>query len=101
MAVIAFNKPYGVLCQFTSAESRPTLADYIRMPGVYPAGRLDQDSEGLLLLTDDGNLQARISDPAHKTRKLYLAQVERQPDLSALRQLSSGVDLADGRSLPA
>lgn len=87
MALIAFNKPYGVLCQFTNESTgpaRPTLADHITMPDVYPAGRLDLDSEGLLLLTDDGRLQARIADPRFKAPKTYLVQVEGEPDEAAL-----------------
>ena len=97
--LIAFNKPFGVLCQF-SGEA-PTLADYIDMPGIYPAGRLDKDSEGLLLLTDDGRLQARIASPKFKLSKTYRVLVEREPDDSALETLRRGVDLKDGRTRPA
>lgn len=101
--LILFNKPFGVLPQFTdnSAMPRPTLADYVQIKGVYPAGRLDLDSEGLLLLTDDGRLQARISDPRHQTPKTYLAQVEGTPDEAMLKQLRTGVTLKDGPTLPA
>ena len=90
MALILFNKPYGVLCQFTdegTGPERPTLASYIDRPGFYPAGRLDRDSEGLLLLTDDGRLQARIADPRFKMPKTYLVQVEGDPDAAALQAL--------------
>lgn len=97
--LIRFYKPYGVLTQFRPA-GHPTLADYIDVPGVYPAGRLDRDSEGLLLLTDDGALQARISHPRHKLPKRYFAQVEAQPDAAALAEaaarLCRGVELKDG-----
>lgn len=102
--LIAFNKPYGVLCQFTderTAAPRPTLADYIDAPGVYPAGRLDFDSEGLLLLTDDGRLQARIADPKFKLPKTYLVQVEGDVGGEALAALRRGVTLKDGPTLPA
>ncbi len=94
--LIAFNKPYGVLCQFRDVEGRATLADYIRQPRVYAAGRLDRDSEGLLLLTDDGALQHRLTDPRHKQPKTYLVEVERVPDAAALDALRRGVDLRDG-----
>jgi 23S rRNA pseudouridine2457 synthase len=99
--LLLFNKPHGVLCQFSAAGGRPTLADYIAVPGIYPAGRLDHDSEGLLLLTDHGPLQARLSDPRHGTRKTYWAQVEGEPDEAALERLRSGVTLRDGPTLPA
>lgn len=98
--VLLFNKPHGVLTQFSSAEGRPTLADYIRVPGIYAAGRLDADSEGLLVLTDDGALQARISHPRHKLDKTYWAQVEGEPDEAALERLRRGVDLGDFRTKP-
>lgn len=99
--LILFNKPYGVLCQFTDREGRPTLADHIRQKDVYAAGRLDRDSEGLLLLTDDGALAHHITDPRHRQSKTYLAQVEGQPDVGALNALRRGVTLNDGPTLPA
>lgn len=102
--LILFNKPYGVLCQFTdrgTASARPTLSDFINLPGVYPAGRLDLDSEGLLLLTDDGRLQARIADPRFKMSKSYLVQVEGDVAEASLDLLRRGVGLKDGLTLPA
>lgn len=100
--LILFNKPYDVLSQFTDrAAGRRTLADHIAVPGVHVAGRLDRDSEGLLVLTDDGRLQARISDPRHKLPKVYRVQVEGQVTEAALERLRCGVELADGRTLPA
>jgi 23S rRNA pseudouridine2457 synthase len=98
--VLLFNKPCGVMTQFTSADGRPTLADYIDLPGIYAAGRLDADSEGLLVLTDDGALQARISDPRHKLAKTYWAQVEGVPDDAALEALRGGLDLGDFTTRP-
>ena len=94
--LILFNKPYGVLCQFTDAEGRPTLADYIREKDVYAAGRLDMDSEGLLLLTDDGALAHRITDPRHHQVKTYLAEVEGVAGDDALAALRRSVQLKDG-----
>ena len=99
MALVLFNKPFGVLCQFTG--DGPTLADYIDIPNIYPAGRLDKDSEGLLLLTDDGALQARISSPKFKHPKTYWALVEREPEEPALDRLRNGIELNDGVTRPA
>ena len=99
--LILFNKPYGVLSQFTDQSGRATLADYIRQPGIYPVGRLDRDSEGLLLLTDDGRLAHRLTDPRRKTWKVYWAQVEGVPDDAALQALRTGVRLKDGLTRPA
>jgi 23S rRNA pseudouridine2457 synthase len=99
--LLALNKPFGVLCQFTDREGRPTLADYVREADVYPAGRLDLDSEGLLLLSDEGALISRIADPRHRLEKIYLAQVEGLPTSAALRSLARGVELKDGRTRPA
>jgi len=98
---IIFNKPYGVLPCFTDSKGRPTLADYIDLPGVYAAGRLDRDSEGLMILTSDGELAHRITDPIHKMPKFYWAQVERTPDQEALSQLRRGVILSGVRTRPA
>jgi 23S rRNA pseudouridine2457 synthase len=93
--IILLNKPYGVLCQFTSEDGRSTLKDFVPVSGVYAAGRLDADSEGLVVLTDDGAMQARISHPRHKLAKTYWAQVEGIPDEAALERLRTGVDLGD------
>lgn len=99
--LVLFNKPFGVLSQFTDDDNRPRLAQYIKLPNVYPAGRLDHDSEGLLLLTDDGDLQHQISHPAHKQPKTYWVQVEGAPNSYALTKLRLGVELNDGMTQPA
>ncbi|ABG32285.1 pseudouridine synthase [Roseobacter denitrificans] len=103
--VILFNKPFGVLSQFTDKGSegspRPTLSAFIDAPGFYPAGRLDRDSEGLMVLTDDGKLQARISNPKHKMTKTYLAQIEGTPEPQHIEALRAGVRLKDGMTRPA
>lgn len=95
MKLILLNKPYNVMCQFSEHPTRPTLANYINIPNIYPAGRLDADSEGLILLTDDGRLQHSISHPEHKQAKTYLVQVEGTPTQDHLRKLSQPIDLGD------
>ncbi len=99
--IVLFNKPHGVLSQFTDSTGRPTLADFVDLPDVYPAGRLDRDSEGLLVLTDDGALQQRVANPRHKLPKTYWAQVEGGPRLEQIAALQKGVTLKDGRTRPA
>lgn len=96
--VLLFNKPFNVLCQFTDQDGRRTLADFIDAPGYYAAGRLDRDSEGLLLLTNDGELQQRISHPRFKLLKTYLVQVDGAIDSTSLQQLTKGVTLKDGKA---
>ena len=100
MTLLLFNKPFDVLSQFTddghAGQRRANLSDFIEIPNVYPCGRLDKDSEGLLILTDDGKLQSQISDPRYKTEKSYLVQVEGVPDSAALSRLRNGVELKDG-----
>jgi 23S rRNA pseudouridine2457 synthase len=99
--VILLNKPFGVLCQFSpDGSGKPTLADFVPVPGVYPAGRLDADSEGLVVLTADGALQARIASPRHKLPKVYLAQVEGVPSAAALATLAAGIDLGEFVTAP-
>ena len=99
--MVLLNKPYGVLCRFSADGSgKPTLADFVRVPGVYPAGRLDADSEGLVVLTADGALQARIANPRHRCTKVYWAQVEGVPIQAQLDRLAAGVDLGDCVTAP-
>ncbi|MEP4198164.1 MAG: rRNA large subunit pseudouridine synthase E [Aliishimia sp.] len=103
--IVLFNKPFGVLSQFTDKSMadnpRPTLSNFVGVPGIYPAGRLDRDSEGLMVLTDDGKLQAKIADPKFKKPKTYWVQVEGTPDDAALQALRTGLVLKDGRTKPA
>lgn len=100
MPLILLNKPYGVMCQFSEHPDRQTLADYVDVPNVYPAGRLDADSEGLILLTDDGKLQHRISHPRKKLNKTYLVQVEGIPDAAAIQRLQQPLNLGDFTTQP-
>lgn len=100
-SILLFNKPFGVICQFSRDGMHPTLADYIPLPDFYPAGRLDTDSEGLLVLTDDGQMQHRITDPKHKLPKTYWVQVEGVPDEDELEKLRGGVKLPDFTTQPA
>lgn len=95
MSLILFNKPFQVLCQFSPQEGRATLADHLTIPNIYPAGRLDADSEGLMLLTDDGKLQHMIAHPDHKEAKVYIVQVEGVPDAASLAKLQAPLDLGD------
>jgi 23S rRNA pseudouridine2457 synthase len=95
MPLILFNKPFQVLCQFSREDGRATLADYLAIPNIYPAGRLDADSEGLMLLTDDGRLQHQIAHPDHKEAKTYLVQVDGTPDAATLARLQAPLDLGD------
>lgn len=99
--LLLFNKPFGVLTKFTDAEGRPTLADYIDIPDIYAAGRLDKDSEGLLVLTDDGRINHRLTDPKLKMYKTYIVQVEGTVGTAAIQRLIDGVKLKDGLTLPA
>lgn len=101
MPLIAFNKPYGVVCQFSAHDKHQSLKDFIDLPDIYPAGRLDTDSEGLLLLTDDGKQQARIADPRHKTLKTYWAQLEGTPHAEQLALLKQPMNLGDFTARPA
>lgn len=100
-SLILFNKPYGVICQFTPEAGYKSLKDFIRLPGFYPAGRLDADSEGLVLLTDNGRLQNKISDPRHGLAKTYWVQVEGVPDDTVLEKLRRGITLGDFKTMPA
>lgn len=101
MAVVLFNKPFRVLCQFTTQDGRPCLKDFIDTPNIYPAGRLDFDSEGLLILTDDGKLQSKLSHPKHKVAKTYCVQVDGDITDEAIAQLETGLVLKDGPTKPA
>ena len=100
MALILFNKPFQVLCQFSPQDGKATLADHLDIPNIYPAGRLDYDSEGLMLLTDDGKLQHTIAHPDHKEAKVYLVQVDGVPEAASLARLQAPLDLGDFTTLP-
>ncbi|MEO7580360.1 MAG: pseudouridine synthase [Massilia sp.] len=100
MPLILFNKPFNVLCQFSPQEGRASLADFLTVPNIYPAGRLDADSEGLMLLTEDGRLQHSIAHPDHKEAKTYLVQVDGEADAAALERLRAPIDLGDFTTLP-